>query len=349
MRTLLALAVLTAAAVADDPKPPADRAGRVKSIFEELNTSGDKLKGEFQKAKDNESRGKVRQQFMDLMKATTDKLDAVVKEKPDDEPAFDALAFLVGSGDTDAAATLLAKHHLGREKLAGLLPQLADDPSPAVTGLFRAALEKSPPAVQGAACMALGTGLAEQADRGQPTADEAEKLLDRAVKEFGDQPWQDGTIKAAAGQLLFVLRNLSVGKPAPEFASKGLDDKPVKLSDLKGKVVVLDIWATWCGPCRAMIPHERELVKKLEGKPFALVSVSADDKKETLTDFLKGTEMPWTHWYEGDGPALKAWNVRYFPTIYVIDAKGVIRYKGVRGRQMDEAVEALLKEAEGGK
>ncbi len=354
MRTLFVLAALTAAtAVADDPKKdaPKSRADQVQAVFKELDAAQEKLGADFKAAKDPEAKGKLRKQFADTTQATADKLLAFAKAVPDDEPAFTALGFVLGNGDTAAAADLLAKHHLGREQLAGLLPQVADDPSPAVAGLLRAALDKSPlPAVKGAACMALGASLAEQADRGNAkAAAEAEPLLDRAAKEFGEQPWEDGKVKAAAERLLYVLRNLSVGKPAPEFASSDLDGKPAKLSDLKGKVVVLDIWATWCGPCRAMIPHERELVAKLKDKPFVLVSVSADQKKDALTEFLKDEKMPWTHWWEGDGPNLKAWNVRYFPTIYVIDAKGTIRYKGIRGKAMDDAVEGLVKEAEAGK
>src|SRR5262249_33493115 len=147
-------------------------------------------------------------------------------------------------------------------------------------------------------------------------------------------------------KFLFEIRNLSIGKNAPEVSSKDLDDKPAKLSDLRGKVVVLDIWATWCGPCRAMIPHEREMVEKLKDKPFALISISADDKKETLQEFLENEKMPWTHWWEGrrDGGIINDWNVRFFPTIYVLDAKGVIRHKGLRGKALEEAVEKLIEE-----
>jgi thiol-disulfide isomerase/thioredoxin len=127
--------------------------------------------------------------------------------------------------------------------------------------------------------------------------------------------------------------------------SQDLDGKKVKLSDLRGKVVVLDIWATWCPPCRAMIPHERELVKRLEGKPFVLVSISGDAEKKTLTDFLAKEKMPWTHWWNGArGGIVEDWQVEFFPTIYVLDAKGVIRYNGVRGADMDKAVDTLLKE-----
>ncbi len=357
MRTLLVMTALAAASVAcaDDPKknePPSDpRVAQVQAIFKGLDETQEKLGAEFKVAKDAENKNKLRKSFAEAMQGAADKLLNLAQQKPDDEAAFTALGFVLGNGDTAKAADLLAKHHLGREQLASILPQVADDPSPAVAGLLRTAIDKSPlPAVKASACMALASNLAEQADRGNAkAAADAEPLLERAIKEFGDQRWEDGKVKAAAEQLLFVLKHLSVGKPAPEFASKDLDGKSAKLSDLKGKVVVLDIWATWCGPCRAMIPHERELVKKLAGKPFTLVSVSADQKKETLTEFLKEEPMPWTHWWEGDGPNLKTWNVRYFPTIYVIDAKGVIRYKGVRGKAMDDAVETLLKEVEAAK
>src|SRR5262249_1139333 len=138
---------------------------------------------------------------------------------------------------------------------------------------------------------------------------------------------------------------LSVGKAAPEVVSQNLEGKKVKLSDLRGKVVVLDIWATWCPPCRAMIPHEREMVKKLVNEPFVLVSISGDAKKETLTEFIKKEPRRWTQWWNGQtGGIIEDWNVEFFPTIYVLDAKGVIRYKNVRGEEMEKAVTTLLKE-----
>ena len=356
MRTLFVIAAFTSApVVADEPKPdaPKSRAEQVQAVFQSLETATDKIGADFKAAKDAATKDKLKRQFSDLTQATADKLLTLANEKPDDEPAFTALAFVLANGNTDAAAQLISKHHLGREQLASLFPQVAEDPSPAVTGLLRAALEKSPKReVMGAACMALAAGTVARADRtgDVAAAAEGEALLSRATKEFGDQPWEDGKIKAVAVALLEEVRARGVGKPAPEFASVDLDDKPAKLSDLKGKVVVLDIWATWCPPCRAMIPHERELVKRLAGKPFALVSVSADNKKDDLTEFLKTEPMPWTHWYEGTGgTSLGKWNVQSFPTIYVLDAKGTIRYKGLRGKPMDEAVEKLLAEAEAGK
>jgi thiol-disulfide isomerase/thioredoxin len=151
-----------------------------------------------------------------------------------------------------------------------------------------------------------------------------------------------------AGDLKGVFPDLSVGSKAPEVVSQDIDGKKVKLSDLKGKVVVLDIWATWCPPCRGMIPHTKTLVEKMKDKPFVFVSVSADAEKATLVNFLKSTSMPWTHWWTGNGGIVADWEVQAFPTIYVIDHNGVIREKivGADNAAVEKAVEKWVKEAE---
>lgn len=141
---------------------------------------------------------------------------------------------------------------------------------------------------------------------------------------------------------------LKVGAKAPETMCADIDGNQVKLSDLAGKVVVLDFWATWCGPCRAMIPHTRDLVKRNEKKPFVFVSVSCDAKRQTLEDFTSKTEMPWAHWWDGQGGKVaRTYGVSAFPTIYVIDHKGVIQFKSVGfDKKLDSVVERLVKVAE---
>ena len=95
-----------------------------------------------------------------------------------------------------------------------------------------------------------------------------------------------------------------------------------------------------------MYPHERSLVKRLENKPFALLGVNSDPK-EQVEAALKRENITWRSWWDGGstgGPIAKQYDVHAWPTIYVLDAKGVIRYKNVRGEEMDRAVDALLKE-----
>ena len=97
-----------------------------------------------------------------------------------------------------------------------------------------------------------------------------------------------------------------------------------------------------------MYPHERSLVKKWADKPFALLGINSDIDKTELKKVLEKEEITWRSFWNGpqgtNGPISKKWNVHSWPTIYVLDQKGVIRYKNVRGEKMDEAMDKLLKE-----
>ena len=97
-----------------------------------------------------------------------------------------------------------------------------------------------------------------------------------------------------------------------------------------------------------MYPDERSLVKKMEDKPFALLGINSDEDKDALKKVMEKEKITWRSWWNGPdgtgGPLSKAWNVSGWPTTYVLDAKGVIRFKGLRGDQLDGAVDGLVKE-----
>ena len=86
-----------------------------------------------------------------------------------------------------------------------------------------------------------------------------------------------------------------------------------------------------------MYPHERSLVKRLEGKPFVLLGVNSDIDKEELKKAMEKEKITWRSWWEGhqQGPISTQWNVTAWPSIFVIDAKGTIRYKHVRGEDLE--------------
>lgn len=97
-----------------------------------------------------------------------------------------------------------------------------------------------------------------------------------------------------------------------------------------------------------MYPHERSLVKRMQDKPFALIGMNSDPRPKAKAALAR-ENITWRSFWDGgstQGPIAKSWKVNSWPTIYVLDAKGVIRYRNTRGEAMDHAVETLLKEIE---
>ncbi|MFQ3593693.1 MAG: TlpA disulfide reductase family protein [Gemmataceae bacterium] len=269
------------------------------------------------------------------------KFVAYAQKNPTEKDAFGAVMFAIQIGSigkndqiTKQAVGLLKKDHLANPEIKNALPMLGRFLGSETGPFMKELMDKGgTEEIRATACSSLIEALEDKL--AEAAGEEAEKIK----KEMAEL--------RKIGVEKYKMKDLFVGATMMELKSEDLDGKAVKLSDYKGKVVVLDIWATWCPPCRAMIPHERELVERLKEKPFALISVSFDDKKETLTNFLEKEPMPWVHWWNGrKGEIGEQLNIRFFPTIFVLDAKGVIRYKGVRGKAMDKAVDTLLAEME---
>jgi thiol-disulfide isomerase/thioredoxin len=315
----------------------AEDKGEKKEEAPKFSTMRAEFLKKFQGAEDEEAKTAAMKEF-------GPKFLEYAQKNAKEKDAFGAVMFAIQVGAMSKndqvqkqAIGLLKKDHLANPEIKNALPMLGRFLGAESGPFMKELMEKgSTEEIKATACSSLIEAL--EGKLADAKGDEAEKIK----KEMAEM--------RKIGVEKFKMKDLFVGATLPDLKSEDLDGKAVKLSDYKGKVVVLDIWATWCPPCRAMIPHERELVERLKGKPFALISVSFDDKKETLTKFLEKEPMPWSHWFNGrKGEIGEQLNVRFFPTIFVLDGKGVIRYKGVRGKAMDKAVDALLAEMEGEK
>jgi peroxiredoxin len=256
--------------------------------------------------------------------------------------------------------------------------------SHAAEALFREALAKSPHReVQGRACYWLAMYLKDQAvwvyllrppadapnlqlwiekqwgkdavERIKATdpgklLEEAEGLFAQAIEQYADvatfgMKKDDNPLRVEAGKELHELRDLGIGRVAPEIVGEDAEGKPFKLSDYRGQVVLLTFSADWCGHCCAMYPQERGLLERHKDKPFVILSVNADADRETLAKLIEGGEITWRCWWDGpDRLIRREWNVSGLPVIYVLDAAGVIRHKYLRGRALDEAVDTLMEE-----
>jgi peroxiredoxin len=346
---IVALAVAVPAAFSDEKKDPVkadDRQAQLDELIKDFLKARKEGYAALRAAQTDEER-KAAEAKLPKESDFVPRVHRLIAGGAKDDVAAEALAFAVFGLDTkdEKVFDALSTHFVKTEKIRRFVQMAMTGAPDRAKPILETVLNQNPSAeLKGLACFALGAMAFEK--EGDKAAKEAEMYFARVEKEFADvKTGPKGTLGDMAKGSLYELRNLQVGMKAPAAESKNLKGEKVSLADYRGKVVVLDIWATWCGPCKEMIPHEREMVARFKDKPFALVSISVDEEKKELEEFLEKESMPWDHWWDGaDAPMVKQWNVRFFPTIYVIDAKGVIRNKNVRGPELEKAVEKLLAE-----
>ena len=137
------------------------------------------------------------------------------------------------------------------------------------------------------------------------------------------------------------------GKPAPALSlTNWINSKPLTLADLKGKIVVLDFWATWCGPCLASVPHNNELQKKYADKGVVIIGVCAISGGEKMAQTVKehGIEYAVALDTGAKGDTLEAFKADSFPDYYIIDRKGNLHWGDVVNSDVEMAIQLLLAE-----
>jgi len=136
------------------------------------------------------------------------------------------------------------------------------------------------------------------------------------------------------------LRFRAVGRPVPVITGDDLDGRPLKLRDYRGRVVLLNFWATWCFPCMKLIPHERELVARFQGEPFAIVGVNCDSDVGKARDAVTRNGVTWRsfrdHAEDRRAAITGDWKVVGYPTLYLIDHNGIIRKRWIGGPSPEE-------------
>jgi cytochrome c biogenesis protein CcmG, thiol:disulfide interchange protein DsbE len=136
------------------------------------------------------------------------------------------------------------------------------------------------------------------------------------------------SLSMAAAETSEPKTGLGNGDLAPAFSLKTLDGKTLTRDGLKGKVVLLDFWATWCGPCRMALPELKDLQAKNAGKPLVIVSVSVDDTSKVVEEFTRSNGMSWPQAWDGGMQVTGGvFRVNTFPSYVVIGADGRIAYR----------------------
>ena len=144
----------------------------------------------------------------------------------------------------------------------------------------------------------------------------------------------------------FLIENLAPGRVAPNIVGKDIDGVEFELEDYRGSIVVLFFTGEWCAPCRAEYPHQRRMLERYAGEKVVLLGVNSDGELDVVREAKEREGLHYRTWWDEStrGPIAQSWIVWSWPTTYILDADGVVRYTRARGEQLFEAVDALLRE-----
>ena len=142
-----------------------------------------------------------------------------------------------------------------------------------------------------------------------------------------------------------IQGSLVAGSPFPDFQVKDLQGQPLSIAGHKGKVVLVDFWATWCGPCVNELPNVKAAYEKYHARGFEIIGISLDQEEAKLTGFLKEQKMTWAQFYDGKGweneLAVK-YGVQSIPATFLLDGEGKVIARNLRGAALDKAVAQAL-------
>lgn len=157
------------------------------------------------------------------------------------------------------------------------------------------------------------------------------------------QPVKESRYGRGYKALVDKLSAQAIGAIAPDFEQNGVDDKPVRLSTfLKGKkLVLIDFWASWCGPCRQENPNVVRVYNKYKSQGFDIIAVSLDGNKESWLKGIKADGLPWLHVSDLGGwrnEVAQQYDIKEVPQNFLLDAQGVILAKNLHGEELEKAV-----------
>jgi thiol-disulfide isomerase/thioredoxin len=155
------------------------------------------------------------------------------------------------------------------------------------------------------------------------------------------------TARRADEELRKIEREI-VGRSAPPLEGPGLASSIIRLQDFRGRVVLVDFWGMWCGPCVGALPELQRLAERFADRPFVILGVNSDADREALRRFLASRKVNWPQILDGStgGPNASTWGVGDWPTYFLVDGTGKVRSRNLVGADRERSIEELLREIE---
>ena len=247
----------------------------------------------------------------------------------------------VVAADTNAAATELdALIGKIRTKLSAG-QKTKDDLAPELKELDALLAKHKDEKTDDVAQILLMKGLVyQQVLNDQATGD---ALMEQLQKDFPDSK-QAKLLKEQAA-IKKLRGSLADGAKFPDFDVKDTAGQPLSIADYKGKVVLLDFWATWCGPCVHELPNLMKAYEAYHSKGFEIIGISLDQDKQKLANFIKEKKMTWRQYFDGllwQNKLAMKYGITGIPASFLLDGQGTIIGHDLRGEALDQAVAKAL-------
>lgn len=330
-----------------------------------------------------EKASKVSHEFSEYLFSAVDKMLKIAESEPPGPHGLDAAEWIIshcdsGYGPHVKAAELLLVRQPHPENLPADLYSHFDGYEPVYERLLRLGTQSNPsrearahatfelanlltsradmrntidatPELDRERLENLGASTVEYLKSSKPGGDRAEarELYELVEREYADIAYRNLTLGELAHERLlpFTQGYPEIGKPAPNIDANDLDGQRLTLQSLRGKVVVVAFWASWCGACLDRIPEENELAEEFADADFVFMGVNGDRTIEDARRTVQHKPIRFNSWWddpETEESIVARWGVTAWPTTFVLDKSGTIRFKNLKAPELRRAINELL-------